>query len=278
MAVKTLTQRAQDSKSLYSLLARLSLELRILVHESLRENAHIVDLLALYLDGTVQLVSLSLVLEYSSLGNLTEFLMDRAGTPSDIPVPEKIALANNIASGLTALHDLRICHGDVKTQNALVFAEENGFIAKVSDFGSAVFPETGISPGQVMRPAGTPMLTAPELYDLPRESFISIDAAMQTDVFSFGLLLWEVLKGGQSYFDIAWLLPNQSEHEDFLRDLPRDGLITLGLDFVASMRVENKTLLAVSQVLSTCLRTCATSRGVIADVATMLCHGTLVNR
>ena len=64
-----------------------------------------------------------LLLEYSELGDMASFLR-RNGQQLDADV--KIDLAYQVSSGLLFLHQYKICHGDLKVQNILVFNGKNG--------------------------------------------------------------------------------------------------------------------------------------------------------
>lgn len=48
---------------------------------------------------------------------------------------DRMELAAQVARGLTALHSLKICHGDIKLQNMLVFIDGDRCSVKLSDFG-----------------------------------------------------------------------------------------------------------------------------------------------
>jgi serine/threonine protein kinase/tetratricopeptide (TPR) repeat protein len=107
--------------------------------------------------------------------------------------PEALALARQIAAGLDAVHHAGIIHRDLKPANILLVPDKNGGQrAVLTDFGLAkVFDGLTASghtlPGQI---AGTPEYMAPE-------QFLGAPLTPATDVFSFGLIVREMLSGSR---------------------------------------------------------------------------------
>lgn len=144
-------------------------------------------------------------------------------------------------SALEALHELNICHGDVKLDNALVFAENGNsqWRVKLCDFSHAHYVEEGDVEASVDFAIGTRLLCAPELYNSnsSRDGQLDILQAIRTDVFSFGLAVWEILKHGASFFEDHWLDGWSEEHsttgieakEDFLLILEPGRLCELAM-------------------------------------------------
>lgn len=98
-----------------------------------------------------------------------------------------LSVAADVAEAMVYLHP-RIVHRDLKSQNVLLNGAGQ---AKVCDFGIAKFKDrTFVSTmnGQ----AGTPAYMAPELFD-------GGQVTEKVDVYSFAILLWEMLTG-----DVPW--------------------------------------------------------------------------
>ncbi|TKY62496.1 LRR receptor serine/threonine-protein kinase RKF3 [Spatholobus suberectus] len=152
-------------------------------------------------------------------GSLYDHLFGSAKKKLSWPVRQKIALGT--ARGLAYLHygaQPSIIHRDIKASNILL---DHNFEAKVADFGLAKFnPEgmTHMSTGV----AGTMGYVAPEyaLYGQLTE---------RSDVFSFGVLLLELLSGkkalqteddGQpsALTDFAWSLVRNGKALDVIED------------------------------------------------------------
>jgi serine/threonine protein kinase len=201
------------------------LELRILLHDSLRSHENIINLRGIYEQDVSGVPSLSLVLEYGDCGTLDYFLQNN-------PIQGELVLECifQLASGYETLHSLGICHGDVKTTNVLVVSNESRWVYKICDFGQAVV-SSKIGDGSVQLPRGTAIYNAPEIRDLDGSATFSftIADALLTDLYSFGLLVWEVLVQGEVYYktiqahDLA--TPTSANIHEFLRNVPQNKLL-----------------------------------------------------
>nr|POE77886.1 serine/threonine-protein kinase shk2 [Quercus suber] len=129
----------------------------------------------------------ALVLEFADQGTLTEVL--KRGQASN---PEKRRLCFDVASGLQALHDAGLVHGDIKTDNVLCFASSGRRVAKLADFGFSVLADSGDTEVWL---GGTKPWQAPEI-----QHAIPTAEAKYTDVYSFGLLVWSTALGGDDMF------------------------------------------------------------------------------
>ena len=239
------------------ILARVMLEIRILTDPYLRSLNIFVKVVGVCFEESIASLDplgagqFHLLLEYSELGDMASFLR-RNGQQLDTNV--KIDLAYQVSSGLLLLHQDQICHGDLKVQNILVFNGKNGrYIAKLADFGVGIHlyksGDHKASKRDIFYPPGTPMLNAPEVRT-PSSSARSMDiaAAIRAEVFSFGLLLWEILKDGQSYFNRAWSDAAQAsglefgmeEKMAFLSTLPHNGLLMRGEDFLVAQDLDGE--------------------------------------
>lgn len=122
-------------------------------------------------DGQVLIVS-----EYAPEGTLDDLLRKE----KVLSVKRAVQMAIGIASGLEFLHVRRIIHRDIKPANILL----QGDTPRLSDFGmSRVLLATSMS----MEVTGTPYYMAPEAFKRKRNK--------QTDIWSFGVVLYEMLTG-----------------------------------------------------------------------------------
>jgi len=132
--------------------------------------------------GGVKFISMA----YIEGRNLAEELQERKVLPQD----QAIEIAKQICQALAAAHQEDVVHRDLKPQNVLI--DKNGCVY-VSDFGLAKSLESDAlaatamtSVGQVL---GTPRYMSPEQVECG-----PIDG--RTDIYSFGLMLYEMVTGG----------------------------------------------------------------------------------
>lgn len=121
-----------------------------------------------------------IVMEYIEGKHLKALLKKRG----KLTVPEVIDIALQITNGLSVAHDSYIIHRDIKPQNILIL--ENGLI-KITDFGIAVamnatqLTQTNSVMGSV--------------HYLPPEQASGKGATLQSDIYSIGILMYELLTG-----------------------------------------------------------------------------------
>jgi serine/threonine protein kinase len=135
-----------------------------------------------------------IVFEHVEGENLKELVL-RTGR---LPVRRALELALAVADGLAFAHDHGLVHRDVKPQNVLLSSEGD---VKVTDFGIArsLHVEQGVT--QTGTVLGTAEYLAPE-----QASGKPVSPA--TDVYSLGVVLWELLAGdapfvGENFVAVA---------------------------------------------------------------------------
>ncbi len=113
-----------------------------------------------------------------------ETLKERIRRMGRLPVVEAVAYAIEIGRALSAAHAEKLVHRDVKPQNVLIDSEGRG---KVTDFGIARSLEAhGLTAtGRVL---GTTDYVSPE-------QALGRDVTQQSDVYSLGIVLFEMLTG-----------------------------------------------------------------------------------
>ena len=122
---------------------------------------------------------LYLVFEYVPGKNLGEFL-EASGRLTPV---KAIAILHPVLDAIAHAHAAGIIHRDLKPNNILIGSDG---MPRVMDFGIASRIETQTNDGETFM--GTPSYMAPE-YIAHRES------SARTDVFSAGLILYEMLTG-----------------------------------------------------------------------------------
>ncbi|KAF6041255.1 hypothetical protein EB796_000417 [Bugula neritina] len=129
----------------------------------------------------------SIIMEYCAYGQLYEMLRDER----EIPPHLLYSWASQIACGMNYLHTNKIIHRDLKSPNILIGHND---ILKISDFGtSKEFQEHERS--MIMSFAGTYAWMAPEVIK-------NEPCSEKVDVWSYGVVLWELLTGEIPYKDV----------------------------------------------------------------------------
>ena len=125
--------------------------------------------------------ALFIVMEWLEGRVLSEVIQHRA-----LDLPRAVRLATQIAEGLEAAHRANVVHRDVKPQNIMVL--EAGDDIKLMDFGIARLRDSGTSLTRAGTMMGTPDYMAPEQIE-------GQDITEKTDMYSFGIVLYEMLTG-----------------------------------------------------------------------------------
>ncbi|ELR13232.1 serine/threonine protein kinase, putative [Acanthamoeba castellanii str. Neff] len=127
-----------------------------------------------------------IVMEYMALGSLFDLLHNEL--IPDIPFALRNKMAYQAAKGMHFLHSSGIVHRDLKSLNLLLDSKWN-----VSDFGLTKFKEE-MNRNTAKEIQGSVHWTAPEILN----EAIDIDF-MVADVYSFGIILWELMTRQQPY-------------------------------------------------------------------------------
>ncbi|XP_021775011.1 serine/threonine-protein kinase STY46-like [Chenopodium quinoa] len=135
--------------------------------------------------------SLCIVTEFMSGGSVYDYLHKHKGT---FKLPSLLKVAIDVSKGMNYLHQNHIIHRDLKAANLLMDENE---VVKVADFGVArVKAQTGVMTAET----GTYRWMAPEVIEHKPYDH-------KADVFSFAIVLWELLTGKLPY---EYLTPLQA--------------------------------------------------------------------
>ena len=165
-----------------------------LINSSLSSSNHSQDAIA-FTNNEDELLNhqLLMIIEEAPWGDLThchDIIQEKNSTKL------KLKIAFDIARGLNSLYfksGVKLIHRDVKSENVFIFSLDENSVsssdsihAKLGDFGSIVVA----SPSYSQR-IGNYQYTAPEAL----RGSLSVPYSKEIDVYSFGIILWEILTG-----------------------------------------------------------------------------------
>jgi len=142
--------------------------------------------IVLFMGACTKPPRLCIVLEYCEMGSLWTLLHF---SKKDLPWKYRKQIALDIAKGVNYLHSFPtpLLHRDLKSLNILL---DNNLTAKLADFGWARLKET-IMTGKI----GTYQWMAPEVIS-------SNKYTEKADVYSYGVILWEIAMRKPPYYGI----------------------------------------------------------------------------
>ncbi|GLI63196.1 hypothetical protein VaNZ11_006095 [Volvox africanus] len=175
VAVKILKDVTDDSTQYQEFLQEVSI-MRKVRHKNVVQ----------FIGACTRKPNLCIVFEYMSGGSVYDYIR-REGP---LKLSAILKLAADVARGMDYLHQRKIIHRDLKAANLLM--DENA-IVKIADFGVARVIATS---GDMTAETGTYRWMAPEVIEhKPYDE--------KADVFSFGIVLWELLTCKVPYTDMT---------------------------------------------------------------------------
>ncbi|MBE7504484.1 MAG: protein kinase [Verrucomicrobiales bacterium] len=179
-----------------SVVARFEAERQLL---ALMDHPHIAKVLDA---GATEAGRPFIVMEWVRGTRITEYC-DR----HQLGVRDRLGLFLQACHAIQHAHQKGIIHRDIKPSNILVAVHDGTAVTKVIDFGIAKAVGQRLT-AQTLHTAvtaflGTPAYMSPEQAEFGGPATADIDT--RTDVYSLGVLLYELLTG-KTPFDPAWLL------------------------------------------------------------------------
>jgi predicted ATPase len=158
-------------------------------------------------------------------GETLDHLIKRSGR---LEVKLALEIATRVAAGLAAVHKQKLVHRDIKPSNIMVGLEEGGGVtAKIIDLGLAKAvndpsAQTAISTAGAF--AGTPEFASPE-------QFAGVQVDIRSDLYSLGLVLWEMVTGHVMFRGSPAEVMYQHQHAplplDLLKAVPQPVAVLL---------------------------------------------------
>jgi len=136
--------------------------------------------------------------EFMALGSLSQYIH---GT---LPIEFKVRASLDCARGMAFLHECGMMHRDLKPDNLLVVTLEptEKVVVKLTDFGTSreLAAKEMTSAKKLTGGVGTPIYMAPEVLD-------GNEYSASADVFSFGMLLYELFTATEPYLTPQFTAP-----------------------------------------------------------------------
>ncbi|CAN1295800.1 Serine/threonine-protein kinase PBS1 [Linum perenne] len=188
-------------------------------------HPNLVKLIGYCAEGTQRL----LVYEYMPLGSLEDRLFGNQNLCLPLNWKTRIKIAAGTAKGLECLHSASppVIYRDLKASNILL---DKDYHPKLSDFGLAKFGPVGDSSHVSTRVMGTYGYCAPEYANTGR-------LTMKTDIYSYGVLLLELLTGRRAVHQV----------DNHSRNLTQWVKFSLFLSFMGKSRLGSRLIRSLTE-------------------------------
>jgi serine/threonine protein kinase/Flp pilus assembly protein TadD len=160
-------------------------------------------------------------------GETLENLIKRSGR---LEVKLALEIAAQVAAGLAAVHEQKLVHRDIKPTNIMASLKDgNRVTAKIIDLGLSKTVAESPSQPAISMPgafAGTPEFASPE-------QFAGVGVDIRSDLYSFGVTLWEMLTAKVPFRGTPAEVMYQHQHAP----LPLEQLIDVPQPIVVLLQV-----------------------------------------
>jgi serine/threonine protein kinase len=196
---------------------------------------------------TLENGDLAAVVEFCANGALVGALYGKKAR-ADWSADQLMRIAHGAACGVAHLHRLSVVHRDIAARNVLLAKDDT---PKVADFGMARLVSDDVYEQQTTNPIGPLKWMAPEQIESRLYSKAS-------DVFAFGVLLFEIFKreapwSGVYNLDVAFKIRTGERMDVSSRKIPSE-IATLMKECWAHATKERPSMEKVQTVLHDCLR------------------------
>ncbi|KAK7271178.1 hypothetical protein RJT34_26857 [Clitoria ternatea] len=219
-------------------------------------HVHLVKLKGFCAEGPHRL----LVYEYMARGSLDKWIFKNSENSFLLNWDTRYNIAIGTAKGLAYLHEeceVRIIHCDIKPQNVLL---DDNFTAKVSDFGLAKLMSREQS-HVFTTLRGTRGYLAPEW-------ITNYAISEKSDVFSYGMVLLEII-GGRKNYD-QWEGSEKAHFPSYVFKMMEEGKLKEVLDQKIDISEKDEKAVTALKVALWCIQDDASLRPSMTKVAQML--------
>ena len=156
-----------------------------------------------FIGACVEKPNLAIVMEYMQMSLYDALHVDES---VDFMEDDRLSIIRQTSAGLQYLHNKKIAHCDLKSQNVLLDHDaDDAMFIKIADFGLSMVMSDGESSSadrsvERVSNVGTPRYSAPEVL---QGKSLSVDEMMKTDIYSLALIIYEVLFQTEPFYDLT---------------------------------------------------------------------------
>jgi serine/threonine protein kinase/tetratricopeptide (TPR) repeat protein len=158
-----------------------------------------------------------------------------------LSIKARLELIINLCGAVQHAHQKGLIHRDLKPSNILVGRQDGAIVAKVIDFGIAkavnVVPADELVETKIGQILGTPQYMSPE-----QAALASTDIDTRTDIYSLGVVLYELLTGVvplDLYAANAMTIGQMLREKEPVRPSQRVSMDDLDLRWIADVRASD---------------------------------------
>lgn len=179
----------------------LYLETAIMSHPDLQNHPNILSMLAIVsLADTMSDKRFLMAVEFANEGSLEHYLQEKGRT---MALTTKKSICADIADGIYALHSVGVVHNDVKVANILLMSRGNVLTAKICDFTYSI--------PILSRKSWLWNAVGHQIWAAPETEEPGVNVSRQRDIYSYGLLVWYILRGTNPFAIINYDVTKASE-------------------------------------------------------------------
>jgi len=158
-------------------------------------------------------------------------------------IRERLRLFIDVCEGIQHAHQKGIIHRDIKPSNVLVTVQDDQGAPKIIDFGVAKATSQRLTENAVYTELGQ-LIGTPEYMSPEQAEMTNLDIDTRTDVYSLGVLLYELLAGSQPFDSRQLRQAGLVEIQRKLREEepPRPSLRISGLGAASTTSAANRRL------------------------------------